>query len=80
LVGVGQFPNQLPVLCVELENKKKWKGSDDLKKEILNLGANLSQTAQIQTLLFHSDFPVDSRHNAKIFREKLSLWAEGQLL
>jgi len=80
LVGIGQFPNQLPVLCVELENKKKWKGSDSLKKEILDLGANLSQTSQIQTLLFHSDFPVDSRHNAKIFREKLALWAEGQLL
>jgi hypothetical protein len=25
--------------------------------------------------LYHKEFPVDVRHNAKIFREKLALWA-----
>jgi len=29
-------------------------------------------------VLFHPEFPVDMRHNAKIFREKLALWAERQ--
>jgi hypothetical protein len=27
------------------------------------------------TVLFHPSFPVDIRHNAKIFREKLAVWA-----
>ncbi len=79
LVGVGRAPNQRPVLCVELEKRKHWKGSDTLKREILALGADVVETAQINTLLFHPDFPVDARHNAKIFREKLALWAGEQL-
>jgi hypothetical protein len=29
--------------------------------------------------LFHKSFPVDIRHNAKIFREKLALWAVGKI-
>ena len=27
-------------------------------------------------MLWHAKFPVDIRHNAKIFREKLAIWAE----
>ena len=79
LVGVGRRPNQLPVVCVELENKNQWKGSQRLREEILALGAAHSQTRPIQTLFFHRLFPVDVRHNAKIFREKLADWATGQL-
>jgi stearoyl-CoA desaturase (delta-9 desaturase) len=30
-------------------------------------------------LLIHRSFPVDIRHNAKIFREKLSVWAQKKL-
>ena len=29
--------------------------------------------------LFHPSFPVDIRHNAKIFREKLAVWASRRL-
>ncbi len=29
--------------------------------------------------LFHKSFPVDTRHNAKIGREKLTLWAQKKL-
>ena len=29
--------------------------------------------------LFHPSFPVDARHNAKIFREKLAEWATRKL-
>ncbi|PHX98603.1 MAG: hypothetical protein CK530_13820, partial [Planctomycetaceae bacterium] len=35
-------------------------------------------TAGIKKFFFHRSFPVDVRHNAKIFRESLSLWAETQ--
>jgi acyl-CoA synthetase (AMP-forming)/AMP-acid ligase II len=73
LVGVGKAPEQLPVLCVQLEAGAG--ASKDLKKEILQLGAVQSQTRGIQDLLFHPSFPVDVRHNAKIGRESLALWA-----
>ena len=33
----------------------------------------------ITTFLFHPAFPVDIRHNAKIFREKLAVWAAKEL-
>ena len=33
----------------------------------------------IRTILFHPSFPVDARHNAKIFREKLAEWATRKL-
>jgi len=29
--------------------------------------------------LFHKAFPVDIRHNSKIFREKLAIWAEKKI-
>jgi hypothetical protein len=36
-------------------------------------------TAAIRDVLIHPSFPVDIRHNAKIFREKLAVWAEQEL-
>ena len=43
------------------------------------MGGSHAVTAGIGTFLFHDDFPVDIRHNAKIFREKLAVWAAEQL-
>jgi hypothetical protein len=43
------------------------------------LGEKFSQTASSGDFLFHHSLPVDVRHNAKIFREKLVPWAERQL-
>jgi acyl-CoA synthetase (AMP-forming)/AMP-acid ligase II len=34
---------------------------------------------RVERVLFHPRFPVDVRHNAKIRREELQLWAEEQL-
>ncbi|MFQ5739302.1 MAG: fatty acid CoA ligase family protein [Acidobacteriota bacterium] len=79
LVGVGKAPNQRPVLCVELEDKANWRGSSALAEEILSLGRGHAQTKEIETLLFHPSFPVDIRHNAKIFRHKLALWAATRI-
>ncbi|QEL15141.1 fatty acid CoA ligase family protein [Limnoglobus roseus] len=36
-------------------------------------------TPTINAILIHPKFPVDVRHNSKIFREKLAEWADGQL-
>ena len=43
------------------------------------LGAAHPQTRAVRTILFHPSFPVDIRHNAKIFREKLAAWAARRL-
>ena len=47
--------------------------------ELRAIAAGNERTRSIETFLFHSDFPVDIRHNAKIFREKLAVWATRQL-
>jgi len=43
------------------------------------LRAELAALTPVKTVLFHPSLPVDARHNAKIQREKLGLWAEGKL-
>ncbi|PJA11486.1 MAG: peptide synthase [Elusimicrobia bacterium CG_4_10_14_0_2_um_filter_56_8] len=77
LVGTGQPGRQTPVLCVELSGKAPQRES--LTKELLALGAAHEHTKNIKTILYHPGFPVDIRHNAKISREKLALWAQERL-
>jgi acyl-CoA synthetase (AMP-forming)/AMP-acid ligase II len=78
LVGVERGGTTEPVLCVELE-KDIAVPRETLRKELLALGAARSHTQPIKTILFHKSFPVDVRHNAKIFREKLAVWAGKEL-
>ena len=70
LVGLGRKGSQHPVLCVELEKKCGKAGQDLIRSELLQLGARYPHTQAIKDILFHPAFPVDIRHNAKIFREK----------
>jgi acyl-CoA synthetase (AMP-forming)/AMP-acid ligase II len=76
LVGVGPPGQMRPVLCVE---PRKWplprSERDRLRSELLELGAIRPHTRLIKDVLFHRSFPVDIRHNAKIFRERLAVWA-----
>ena len=50
-----------------------------IREQLRLLGAAHAHTRDIKTFLFHPSFPVDVRHNAKIFREQLALWAAQQL-
>ncbi|MGE0084849.1 MAG: fatty acid CoA ligase family protein [Desulfococcaceae bacterium] len=75
LVGVGEIQHQKPVICIELKNSGKGIDKETVKQELLNLAAKNSMTKDIKTILFHEGFPVDVRHNSKIFREKLAEWA-----
>ena len=68
-----------PVLCVELKPEGRGRPEAELRRELLALGAGQAHTKAIQTVLFHPAFPVDIRHNAKIFREKLAVWAARKL-
>jgi acyl-CoA synthetase (AMP-forming)/AMP-acid ligase II len=79
LVGVVRNGTTEPVLCVELEKDAQANDRRRLTQEILELGAVQSHTKGIKTVLFHPAFPVDIRHNAKIFREKLAEWAARKL-
>jgi acyl-coenzyme A synthetase/AMP-(fatty) acid ligase len=79
LVGVRRRGEVLPVLCVELDPATRGAFRERVRRELLALGAQHEQTRPIREILFHDQFPVDIRHNAKIFREKLALWAEDKL-
>lgn len=46
------------------------------RSELRALALQSPLTASITTFFFHRSFPVDARHNAKIFREQLQEWAE----
>ena len=79
LVGVGDPPNQVPVLCVEVEKHVKQRQLGRIRQELFDLGSVYDHTQVIQRILFHPAFPVDIRHNAKIFREKLATWAKDRI-
>lgn len=79
LVGVGMLGSQKPVLCVELETKSDKAAQEQIRKDLLKLGSRFPHTKNIREILFHPAFPVDIRHNAKIFREKLAVWAADKL-
>lgn len=79
LVGVQRDGTVEPVLCVELEAAANAQAKGVIVKELLELGAKSELTKSIQTVLFHKSFPVDIRHNSKIFREKLAVWAQRQM-
>ncbi|MBW2193168.1 MAG: AMP-binding protein [Deltaproteobacteria bacterium] len=79
LVGVGPVKQKKPVICIELEKADMGKNRGKLITELLDLAKNSEHTKNIEMVLFPRAFPVDIRHNSKIFREKLALWAEKKL-
>lgn len=79
LVGITENTTTRPVLCVELEADSKNADPDQISNELFEIGAAYAHTAVIKDILFHPGFPVDIRHNAKIGREALGIWAAKQL-
>jgi acyl-CoA synthetase (AMP-forming)/AMP-acid ligase II len=75
LVGVSRDGRTIPVLCVETSSRLGRSARERVRRELLELGAAHAHTRQISRILFHRSFPVDIRHNSKIFREKLAAWA-----
>ena len=76
LVGIdddGSF--QVPAIVLELEKKCR-RPRGEVLEEVKALAAASTLTADINHYYFHPEFPVDIRHNAKIFREKLAVWVE----
>lgn len=88
LVGVTRAGVTYPVLCVErLAAHHAPPGQLWIKpcmwyhvvNELRAFGAKHDHTRVIETFMEYSSFPVDVRHNSKIFREKLAVWADKQL-
>ncbi len=79
LVGVGPRGAQTAALCFELEPGS---GTDpkDVADELRHIADGFVHTAKIDLFLHYpKPFPVDIRHNAKIGREQLAVWAAGRL-
>ncbi len=53
---------------------------DAFRLELRELALKSPLTTSITKFFFHRSFPVDARHNAKIFREQLQDWAEKMLV
>lgn len=76
LVGIGPRQKQQPVIIIE--TKSSMSSEETLRRELLELGVGAG-LKEIRHVLFHHKFPVDTRHNAKIFREQLAEWAGKKL-
>lgn len=77
LVGIGAAGKQVPVLIVEPYDKNIKR--DKVIAELKLIARHNEITRTITHFLVHPDFPVDIRHNAKIFREKLAIWAAEKI-
>ena len=81
LVGLGASGAQRPVLCVELSDGVRISEWPRIEDELRHLGESFVHTAKVEFFLrYPKAFPVDIRHNAKIGREKLAVWAAKQKL
>jgi acyl-CoA synthetase (AMP-forming)/AMP-acid ligase II len=78
LVGVGAPGAQVPVLLLELEREAA-DSAERIEAEARNRAEAFAHTRGITHVLFHPQFPVDIRHNAKIGREKLAAWAATRI-
>ena len=53
--------------------------TEELIGKMRDLAKTSPLTQDVELFLVHPSFPVDIRHNAKIFREKLAIWAQKVL-
>src|SRR5262249_21667978 len=79
LVGVERGGETMPVLSSERAGPLSREEEERIRGEPLERGAGSPHTRRTRTILFHPAFPVDIRHNSKIFREKLAVWAGRRL-
>jgi acyl-CoA synthetase (AMP-forming)/AMP-acid ligase II len=75
LVGVGPRGSQVPVVLLEREAARTSPDAQVIA-EVKALATKHESTRAISHVhVYPGEFPVDRRHNAKIEREKLAVWA-----
>ena len=79
LVEVHKDRSSSAALCVELRSPAKGEARKKILEELNSISQKHPHTQSIQHILFHRSFPVDIRHNSKIFREKLAIWAQKEI-
>jgi len=82
LVGLGPVDQVRPIVIVEPRSNRRPANRKDeriLFAELRAMAREHRLTTEIETFFWHPSFPVDVRHNAKIFREKLALWAAQKM-
>jgi acyl-coenzyme A synthetase/AMP-(fatty) acid ligase len=77
LAGAGPKADQTPVIFIEPVEKIQSKRA--FIKELLDMGRSNPLTKKIEHIFIEKSFPVDIRHNSKIFREKLAVKAAKKL-
>jgi acyl-coenzyme A synthetase/AMP-(fatty) acid ligase len=78
LVGIEVNGVKVPLICIELDSTVACNNANVLYQALKALAQNHEHTQGIGRFLIHPSFPVDVRHNAKIFREKLAVWAQAK--
>jgi acyl-CoA synthetase (AMP-forming)/AMP-acid ligase II len=74
LVGVERKGVTYPVLCYEVGSTL------GVERQLRVRAQQFEHTRRISTFLMYGfSFPVDVRHNSKIFREKVAAWADRKL-
>jgi acyl-CoA synthetase (AMP-forming)/AMP-acid ligase II len=82
LVGIGRRGNQTPAIVVEPlpdQMPKEKSGIEKLIGELRKLAKSAAHTANIEHIFIRKALPVDVRHNVKINREELAVWAGKQI-
>ena len=82
LVGVGEVGAEDQVLIVQPTPGKMPRSAAAraaLARDLFDHVADAPATEHVVEILFKEDFPVDVRHNAKIHRGELKVWATEQL-
>ncbi|MDR3154709.1 MAG: AMP-binding protein [Deltaproteobacteria bacterium] len=79
LVGVGPPGSMRPACVIEPVGKLSAERWQSLVRELSTIAKANPRTRGITIFLRKGSFPVDVRHNAKIAREKLAVWAQREL-
>lgn len=78
LVGVGPIDAQEPVVCVQPRRGVGRRRRRQVAHELRERADRCAAGHGITEILFRRRFPVDVRHNAKIGREQLAVWAASR--
>lgn len=80
LVGVKRNGITYPVICYELGGQHGSRPAAEIDRGLREAALRFEHTRKIEVFLeYPRDFPVDVRHNSKIFREKLAHWVDTEM-
>lgn len=82
LVGIGPPDDRTPAIVVEPWPEHRPRTIDAAEELVADVGKRLAAhplTRSVRYVLIKHELPVDIRHNSKIFRERLAVWAEREL-